>query len=94
MRKKLARQKTPEELEAARIAATAKQAKLNRRFYDVLGESGAPEIMEHLAMRFAKRTMVKRVNDVVDVNATLVQCGAYEVLTVIKEYIELGAKGK
>ena len=82
------------EKSAARQLGEAEQARINRLFYDVLGENGAPEIMEYLGKRFAKRSMVKRAEGMVDVNGTMVQCGAYELLTFIQETIEFGAKGK
>jgi hypothetical protein len=80
---------------AASKLARAKETKLNRLFYTVLGEDGATEIVECLENKFQKRSMVKRNQDgFVDPHATMVQCGAYEFIDYIKQRIQLGAEGK
>lgn len=76
----------------------AEQARINRMYFDTFHPEGMlakAEIMEDLARHFEPRSMVKRTPDgLVDVNATLVNNGAYEVLSFIRQRIEMGAKGK
>jgi len=74
--------------------ASLERKRLNRVYYDVLGENGAKEIMEDLERVFNLRSMVKRVDGKVDVNATLVNNGAFEVLQFIKGCINFGAKNE
>ena len=80
----------------ALINAKKEEKRINRLFYDILGENGAPELVEALDRKvFGTRSLVTRLQDgKVDVAATMVKNGAYELLSYIKQRIELGAKGK
>jgi hypothetical protein len=80
---------------SAGILTKEEQARRNRLFFDYLGKDGGVEIITILESKFQKRSMVKRLADgSVDMNATLVQCGAYDLLSYITQSIELGAKGE
>lgn len=80
--------------EAAKLAA-AEQQRLNKLYNDVLGETGATEILEDIERKFELRSMLKRGSDGrIDVSATLANNGAYEVVSWIKQRIELGSKGE
>ena len=64
-------------------------------YFDVLGPGGAKELIDDLERQFSLRTMVKKAPDgYIDPNATLVNCGAFEVLSWIKQCINFGEQGK
>jgi hypothetical protein len=71
------------------------QARINRIFYQNLGDVGAKEIMDDLVRKFEGRTMIKKLADgSVDPYASIAANGAWEVLSYIRQRIELGEKGK
>ncbi|RKX21451.1 MAG: hypothetical protein DRP45_12295 [Candidatus Zixiibacteriota bacterium] len=67
------------------------QEVLNRKYADV-----DEDILKDLERHFAPRSLVKKSSggDMVDKNATLVACGAYEVISYYRQRVELGAKAK
>ena len=68
------------------------QQKLNRLYYDVFGEDH--EIIEDLKRHFETASLVRTKDGVIDAYATHVACGAYEVMSYIKQRIKLGEEGK
>ncbi|RLD52697.1 MAG: hypothetical protein DRI97_14230 [Bacteroidetes bacterium] len=64
---------------------------LNRKYYDV-----DKDILKDLEHHFIPRTLVKKTSDgnTVDEKATLVACGAYEVISYYRQRVALGAKAK
>ena len=87
-------------------AATVKlareaQAAINKQYYDLLGAS---DILDDLTQKFELATMVRHRVDArpdgtlfkanVDASATMAQCGAYDVLSYIRQRIKLGEEGK
>ena len=64
---------------------------LNRKFADI-----DEDCIKYLERILAPAKLVKRTADgsQVDVNATLVACGAYEAMVVIRHKVELGGKAK
>lgn len=74
-----------------RKLAREAQAKLNRLYFDVLGEGGAAEILEDLESKFELNSMIRRGPDGrVDEFATLANNGAFEVISFIKQRIKNG----
>ena len=77
------------------------QAALNKQYHDLLGAS---DILDDLIQKFELASMVKHRVDArpdgtlykadVDANSTMVACGAYEVVSYIKQRIKLGEQGK
>jgi hypothetical protein len=76
---------------AASVLSREQHAAINKMYHDLLGAS---DIMDDLARNFELHTMVKRHEGKVDQAATLAACGAYEVLSYIRQRIKLGAQGK
>jgi hypothetical protein len=75
-----------------RKAAQSEQKRINKLFFDALGENGAFEVVEDLERHFELKSMLKRAPDgVIDVYATIANNGAYEVLSWIKQRIENGS---
>ena len=79
------------ETPATKLAREANAA-INKAWFDSF--HAAPELLDDLANKFGLRTMVKKNDGIVDANATLVACGAYEVLSYIKQRIALGKRGQ
>ena len=85
---------------AARLAHDSRAA-INKQYYDLLGAS---DILDDLVQKFELITMIRhrvapRVDGTlykaeVDEYATIAQCGAYEVLSYIRQRIKLGEQGK
>ena len=71
--------------------AELEQARINRLFYDHLGKDAGTEIIEVLELVFELRSMIKKDKDgKVDPFHTLANCGAYEILSYIKQRIKNG----
>ena len=77
---------------AASKLAREEQAAINKLFYDHMG--AAPDIIDELDKKFVRKSLVKRGADgVIDPVQMAVACGAYEVISYIKQRIELGKQG-
>ena len=77
---------------AASKLAKEEQSGINKLFFDHLG--AAPDIMEELDKKFVRKSLVKRGADgAIDPVQMAVACGAYEVISYMKQRIELGKQG-
>ena len=79
---------------AAMTSSLQEQSRLNRLFFDFLGKDAGVEIVQDLERHFELLSMVKKHEGKVDPNATLINCGAYEVLSFIKQRIRFGEQNK
>ena len=70
------------------------QARLNRLYYAELKQNVSGELLDDLIRKFEPRTMIKRLPDgSIDPYATVAANGAWEVLSYIRQRINLGEKG-
>ena len=77
---------------AASKLAREEQSGINKLFFDHLG--AAPDIMDDLDRKFVRKSLVKKgVDGHIDQAQMAVACGAYEVISYIKQRIELGKQG-
>jgi len=67
------------------------QEALNRKYSDA-----DQDILKDLEHHFAPRSMVRKTADgnTIDESATLVACGAYEVISYYRQRVALGAKAQ
>ena len=82
---------------AARANAIAEEAKLNRQYFLAFGTDGMfVDILDDLVRKFESRSLVGKspITGMVDDNQTLVNCGAYEFLSHIKQRINFGEQSK
>ena len=77
---------------AASKLAREENSGINKLFFDHLG--AAPDIMDQLDKKFVRKSLVKHGPDgSIDPVQMAVACGAYEVISYIRQRIELGKQG-
>ena len=78
------------------LAAEAEQQRINKLWFIHMGdEHGAAELLEDLERNFPVRSPLKRdKNGRVDAEQTLANCGALEVISWIRQRIQLGSESK
>ncbi len=82
---------------AARKLSKEEETRINSLYFKAFGPEGMfVEILKDLEAHFETRTLVgkSQVTDMVDPNQTLVNCGAYEHLSYMRQRIKLGEQNK
>ena len=67
----------------------------NRDWFDRLGDEGGEKLIKHLEARFDPRSMLRRGKDgSIDPLAMAAKCGAYEVMSYLKQCIDMGSRNE